>query len=334
MRKSNGKSSHQSRTAAATLTMLLAGTAMLSAPAISQEYPTKPIRLIVPFAPGGGTDRVGRTMAAKMSQPLKQQVIVDNRPGAATVIGSEIVARAAPDGYTLLLCALPHATNPSLLKNLPYDTLRDFAPITLTAKIPSVLLVNAKIPAKSIKELVALSKSTTAGLNYGTPGGGTAAHLATELLKIASGLRATHIPYKGAGPQVTALVSGQIDLAFATISTARTHVGTGRLRALAIATLQKSPSLPEVPTLSESGYPGFEAYAWFGLLAPAGTPPRIIQTLNREANAALNLPDVRASFEADGIDAAPGSSDALDKHIRGEIEKWAKVIRQAGITPE
>ncbi|MCW5603682.1 MAG: tripartite tricarboxylate transporter substrate binding protein [Burkholderiales bacterium] len=333
MGKSNDTSSRPSKAAAA-MAMLLAGAAASSTSAAGQEYPTKPIRLIVPFAPGGGTDRVGRTMAAKMSLPLKQQMVVDNRSGAATVIGSEIVAKATPDGYTLLLCALPHATNPSLLKKLPYDTLRDFAPITLTAKIPSVLLVNAKVPAKSIKELVALSKSTAAGLNYGTPGSGTAPHLATELFKIASGMNAAHIPYKGAGPQVTALVSGQIDLAFATISTARAHVGTGRLRALAIATLQKSPSLPDVPTLSESGYPGFEAYAWFGLLAPAGTPRRIIETLNREANAALNLPDVRASFDADGIDAAPGSIDALDKHIRSEIQKWTKVIRQANITPE
>lgn len=301
---------------------------------MGQEYPTKPIRLIVPFEPGGGTDRVGRTIATKMSQPLKQQIIVDNRPGASTVIGSEIVARANPDGYTLLLCALPHATNPSLLKKLPYDTLRDFSPIALTAKIPSVLLVNAKVPASSIRDLVSLSKSSAGGLNYGTPGIGTAPHLATELFKLASGLNATHIAYKGAGPQVAALLSGQIELAFATISTARAHVGSRKLRALAIASLQKSQSLPDVPTLSESGYPGFEAYAWFGLLAPAGTSARIVQTLNREANVALNLPEVRASFEADGIEAAPGTVEALDAHIRREIEKWAQTIRQARIAAE
>lgn len=310
------------------------GVASFHGAAIGQEYPTKPIRLIVPFEPGGGTDRVGRTIASKMSQPLKQQIIVDNRPGASTVIGSELVAKASPDGYTLLLCALPHATNPSLLKKLPYDTLRDFAPITLTAKIPSVLLVAARVPAGSIRELVTLSTSTASGLNYGTPGIGTAPHLATELFKLASGLNATHIAYKGAGPQVGALLSGQIDLAFATISTARAHVGSGKLRALAIASLQKSQSLPDVPTLSESGYPGFEAYAWFGLLAPAGTPSRVIQTLNQQANVALNLREVRTSFEADGIEAAPGTAEALDAHIRREIDKWAKTIRQARIAAE
>ncbi len=301
-------------------------------PAVGQDYPTKPIRLIVPFAPGGGTDRVGRVIAAKMSAPLKQQVVVDNRPGASTTIGSEIVARANPDGHTLLLCALPHATNPSLLKNLPYNTSRDFAPITLTAKIPSILLVNAKVPAKTIKDLIALSKSTTQGLNYGSPGNGTAAHLGMELFKIASGINAVHIGYKGAGPQVTALVSGQIELAFATISTARAHVGSGKLRALAIASLERSRSLPELPTLSETGYPGFEAYAWFGLLAPAKTPAFVIQRLNREANTALNLPDVRETFDADGIEAAPGTAEGLAKFIKSETEKWAKVIHQAGIT--
>jgi tripartite-type tricarboxylate transporter receptor subunit TctC len=329
-----GKSRRHAQLAASALVAVLAGAATFNGPAIGQDYPTKPIRLIVPFAPGGGTDRVGRTIAAKMSLSFKQQVIVDNRPGASTVIGSEIVAKANADGYTLLLCALPHATNPSLLNKLPYDTLRDFAPITLTATIPSVLLIHTKVPANSIKELVTLSKSTGAGLNYGTPGAGTAPHLATELFKIASGLSATHIPYKGAGPQVAALLSGQIDLAFATISTARAHVGTGRLRALAIASLQKSPSLPDVPTLSDSGYPGFEAYAWFGLLAPAGTSPRIVQALNREANVALNLPDVRAAFEADGIDAAPGTAEALDRHIRREIEKWTKAIHQSKIAAQ
>ena len=270
-------------------------------------------------------------MAAKMSASMSQQVVVDNRPGASTIIGSAIVARATPDGYTLMLCALPHATNPTLQKSLPYDTLRDFAPITLAAKIPSVLLVHPKVPATSIKELVALSKSTPNGLNYGSPGNGTAPHLGMELFKLTSGINASHIPYKGAGPQVTGLISGQIDLAFATISTARTHVGSGRLRALALATLERSRSLPAVPTLSEVGYPGFETYAWFGLLAPAGTPADVITRLNREANAALKSQDIRDAFEADGITAAPGTVEGLAAHIRNEIEKWSKVIRQAGI---
>lgn len=303
-----------------------------SLPASGNEYPVKSLRLVVPFAPGGGADRVGRVLADKLSQQFRQQVIVDNRPGASTIIGSEIVAKASPDGYTLLVCALPHVTNPSLHARLPYDTIRDFAPVILAAKIPPVLVVHAKVPAKSVKELIELSKASPSGLNYSTGGSGTAAHLAMELLKIASGLKATHIAYKGAGPQVTALVSGQVDLAFATLSTARAQIQSGRLRALAVATLNRSPSLPEIPAMSEIGYPGFEAYAWFGLLAPSKTPARVIQTLNWTAATALKLQDVQASFDMDGIEAATGTPEEMGAQIRNEIRKWETVIRKAGIT--
>jgi tripartite-type tricarboxylate transporter receptor subunit TctC len=261
----------QRQVSAATV-LAAAGAFMFSLPASGNEFPNRPLRMVVPFAPGGGADRVGRVLADKMSSQFRQQVIVDNRPGASTIIGSEIVAKATPDGYTLLVCALPHVTNPTLHPKLPYDTIRDFSPVILAAKIPPVLVVHAKVPAKSVKDLIALSKASPSGLNYSTGGSGTAAHLAMELLKIASGLNATHIAYKGAGPQVTALVSAQVDLAFATLSTVRAQIQSGRLRALAVATLHRSPSLPEVPAMSEIGYPGFEAYAWFGLLAPAKTP--------------------------------------------------------------
>jgi tripartite-type tricarboxylate transporter receptor subunit TctC len=303
----------------------------LPAHAGEQTFPARSVRLIVPFTPAGGADTVARFMVAKMSVGLQQQIVIDNRPGASTSIGSDIVAKANPDGYTLLLCALPHATNPALLKKLPYDTLRDFAPITLTARIPSVLLVHAKLPAKTVKELIALAKAKPQGLNYASPGSGTAAHLAMELFKTATGINATAIPYRGAGPQVTALVAGEVDAAFATLSTARSHLGSGRLRSLAVATLKRSYLLPEVPTVAELGYPGFEAYAWFGLLAPAGTPAAIVDRLNNEANAALTHPDVRQAFEADGIEAAPGTPEALARHIRTEMEKWGKLITQAGI---
>lgn len=302
--------------------------------AAAPDFPNRPIRLVVPFAPGGGTDRVGRTMATKMSDTLGQQMIVDNRPGAATTLASELVAKSAPDGYTLLLCALPHATNPSLFKRLPYDSVRDFAPITLTARIPAFLLVHPGVPARTVKELVALSKSKPRGLNYGSPGNGTAAHLGMELLKIASGLNATHIGYKGAGPQVLSVVGGETDITLATISTAKAQVTGGRLRAVAVATSARASQMPDVPTLGESGYPGIEAYAWFGLLAPAGTAPAVIQRLNRDANAALNLPDVREAFEADGIEPAPGTAAGLARYLASETAKWAKVIRQAGITAD
>ncbi|MBX3651955.1 MAG: tripartite tricarboxylate transporter substrate binding protein [Burkholderiales bacterium] len=320
------------RPAHAAAALATVGALVCSLPASGNEFPNRPLRMVVPFAPGGGADRVGRVLADKMSSQFRQQVIVDNRPGASTIIGSEIVAKATPDGYTLLVCALPHVTNPSLQPKLPYDTIRDFAPVILAAKITPVLVVHAKVPAKSVKELIALSKSSPAGLNYSTGGSGTAAHLAMELLKIASGLNATHIAYKGAGPQVTALVGGQVDLAFATLSTARAHIQSSRLRALAVATLNRSASLPDVPAMSEIGYPGFEAYAWFGLLAPAKTPTKVIQILNREATTALKLPDVQASFDLDGIEAATGTPEQMGAQIKAEIKKWGEVIRKAGIS--
>ena len=318
--------------------MALAATGPLCAAlpvhAAEQAYPTRSIRLIVPFTPAGGADTVARSMVAKMAVSLQQQIVIDNRPGASTTIGSDIVAKANPDGYTILLCALPHATNPALLKKLPYDTLHDFAPITLTARIPSVLLVHPKLPARSVKELIALARATPQGLNYASPGSGTAAHLAMELFKSAAHINATAIPYRGAGPQVTALVAGEVDAAFATISTARAHVGSGRLRSLAIATLNRTHLLPDVPTVAELGFPGFEAYAWFGLLAPARTPAAIIDRLNKDANATLTHPDVRQAFEAEGIEAAPGTPEALARHIRAEMKKWGALIRQAGINAD
>ncbi len=314
--------------------IILACTSMIGLPALGQDYPAKPIRLIIPFAPGGGTDLVGRVMTIKMSSPLGQKFVVENRAGASTTIGSDLVAKASPDGYTLLLCALPHATNPSLLKSLPYDTQRDFSPITLTAKIPSVLVVNVSLAAKSVKELSALSAASAKGLSYSSPGSGTAGHLAMELLKQASGINALHVAYKGAGPQVVAVLSGEVDAAFATISTAKTNVAAGKLRALAMATSSRSQQLPQVPTLAEAGYPGLEAYAWFGLLAPAKTPTSIIQRLNREANVALRLPDVKEMFENDGVEAAPSTPEELAQFISNEIRKWATVIKLAGITPD
>lgn len=317
--------------ACAAIPAVMACAVIGSANALGQDYPNRPLRMVVPFAPGGGADRVGRVLADKMSAQLKQQVIVDNRPGASTIIGSDIVAKATPDGYTLLVCALPHVTNPSLHAKLPYDTIRDFAPVILAAKITPVLVVHAKVPAKSLKELIQLSKASPKGLNYSTGGSGTAAHLAMELLKLASGLNATHIAYRGAGPQVTALVGGQVDLAFATLSTARAQIQSGRLRALAVATLNRSASLPEIPAMSEIGYPGFEAYAWFGLLAPAKTPTKVVHILNREAATTLKLRDVQASFDLDGIEAAAGTPEEMGTQIKAEIKKWETVIRKAGI---
>lgn len=302
--------------------------------ALGQEYPNKPVRIIVPFPPGGATDRVARTIAMKLSISLGQQFIIDNRPGANSRIATEIASKANPDGYTLLVCALTHVTNPGLFKSLPYDTVNDFSSISLFARTSSVLLVHPKVPAKTVKELVALSKSKPQGLNYASAGAGTAAHLGMELFKLASKVNATHVSYKGAGPQITALISGQVELAFAVTSTAKPHVESGRLVAIALAAQNRSKSLPSLPTLTEVGYPGIEIYAWSGLLAPAKTPAPVIRHLNRDVNKALHLVDVLNTFDTDGTEATPTTSEAMSTYIKVEIRKWEKVIREAGISVE
>lgn len=314
--------------------MLICLMASIYRPALGQGFPEKPIRMVIPFPPGGATDRVARTVAAKLSTSMGQQVIADNRPGANSRIATEIASNSSPDGYTLLVCALTHVTNPGLFKSLPYDTVKDFSSITLLARTPSVLLVNPKVPAKSVKELIALSKSKPQGLNYASAGAGTAAHLGMELFKLAGKVNATHISYKGAGPQVIALISGQVELAFAVTSTAKPHVENGRLVALAIAAQNRSKSLPSVPTFTEVGYPGIEIYAWSGLLAPAKTPANVIRRLNQDVNKALQLSDVVKTFDADGTEATPGTSEEMSAYIKSEIKKWTEVIREAGISAE
>jgi len=308
--------------------------ASIGGAAFGQDFPNKPIRMIVPFPPGGATDRVARAVAGKLTIAFSQQVIVDNRPGASSMIGTEIASKAAPDGYTLLVCALTHVTNPSLLKALPYDTLRAFAPITLLARSSSLLLVNSKVPARSVSELVALSKSRPAGLNYASAGDGTAAHLGMELFKLASKTQAAHVGYKGAGPQLAALLSGEVDMAFLTTSTAKVHVDSGRLVAISLAADTRSRSFPSVPTLGEAGFPGIDFYAWSGLLAPANTQPRIIRRLNEEVNRALQSADVLKAFDAAGIEATPGTAEEMSAYLASEIAKWEKVIREARISAQ
>lgn len=314
--------------------MLIFCMAAMCKPALGQEFPNRPIRMVLPFPPGGATDRVARTIATKLSASLGQQVIADNRPGANSRIATEIASKANPDGHTLLVCALTHVTNPSLSKSLPYDTVRDFSSIALFARTPLVLTVNPKVPAKSVKELVALSKARPQGFNYASASPGTAAHLGMELFKQATKLDATHISYKGAGPQITSLISGQVELAFLAISTARPHVENGRLVAIALAAQNRSKQLPSVPTLAEAGYPGIEVYAWSGLLAPAKTPATIIRRLNQDVNKALQSQDILKLFDDDGTEVMSGTPEAMSAYITSEIKKWAKVIREAGISAE
>jgi tripartite-type tricarboxylate transporter receptor subunit TctC len=303
-------------------------------PAFAQEYPNRPIRMIIPFPPGGATDRVARTIAAKLSTSLGQQVIADNRAGANSRIATEIASKANADGYTLLICALTHVTNPSLSKSLPYDTVEDFSSVALLARTPMVLTAHPKLGVKSFKELSAVSKAKPQGLNYASASAGTAAHLGMELFKQATQVNATHVSYKGAGPQLTALISGQVEFAFLGVSTAKPHVESGRLVAIATAAQNRSKQLPSVPTLVEIGYPGIEVYAWSGVLAPAKTPATIIRRLNQEINKALQSPEILKLFDTDGTEGTPGTPEAMSTYIESEIRKWAKVVREAGITAE
>lgn len=311
--------------------MMISCLASFCGPALAQGFPSRPIRMIVPFPPGGATDVVARAVAGKLSISLGQQVIADNRPGASSVIGTEIASRADPDGHTLLVCALTHVTNPSLARSLPYDTLRVFTPITLLARSSSLLLVNSKVQARSVGDLVALSRSKPGTMNYASAGDGTAAHLGMELFKLASKIDAAHVRYKGAGPQLAALISGEVDLAFLTTSTAKPHVESGRLVALALAADARAKGFSSVPTLAEVGLPSIDFYAWSGLLAPANTPAPVIRRLNQEVNAALQSPDVLKQFDLAGIESTPGTPGAMSIYLASEITKWAKVIRDARI---
>jgi len=299
--------------------------------ALAQGYPAKPIRIVVGFAAGGPTDLAARLIAQKLTAKWGQQVVVDVRPGAGGNIAAEIVARSAPDGYTLLLPAFAHAVNPTLFRKLPFDTLKDFAPVALFASAANILATHPSVPATSLKELIALAKARPGQLTFGSAGNGTASHLAGELLNMMAGIRITHVPYKGSAPASTDLLGGQISMAFPGVAIALPYTRSGRLRSLAIASLKRSRIMPEVPTMSEAGLPGFEVISWYGLLAPAGTPADIVQRLNAEVTQSLHDADSMerlGSFGAEPVDSTPAQFDAF---IRNEVVKWAKVIHAAGL---
>lgn len=301
----------------------------------AQAYPAKPIRLIVPFPPGGGTDLVARAIAPKLMETGGIQLIVDNRPGGGTVVGAELAAHAAPDGYTIFLGTnTSHAINPNLLPKLPYDALKDFAPITRIALIPYILVVHPSLPARSVKELVALAKARPGQLNFASSGSGTPGHLAGIMLNEAAGINMVHIPYKGAAPATTATISGETQLVFGSLTSTLSSVKNGRLRALAMSSAKRSPVLPEMATVAESGYPGFEAITWYGLFAPAGTPPAIIARLNAEFLKVLNAGDFRAWLMDQGADAAPGAPDEFAAFVKAEIARYAPLVRKSGMRPD
>ncbi|NUO88970.1 MAG: tripartite tricarboxylate transporter substrate binding protein [Cupriavidus sp.] len=306
--------------------MLAAAPAAMAQP----QYPSKPIRLVVPFSAGSATDILARIVGAKMSEGGTYQVIVDNRPGAGGTLGATGVAKAAPDGYTLILVSVGHAINATLYPRLAYDTVKDFAPVSLVATVPNVLVVNAGSKYKSVRDLVTAAKAAPGTLNFDSAGSGSSTHLSGEMFRMQAGIDIVHIPYKGTGEALTDVMAGRGDMMFAPTVSAMPFVRQGKLRALAVTTARRSGSLPDIPTVAESGLPGYAFDSWFGILAPAGTPKEIIDTLNAEIGKALAAPDVRERLAAQGAEPKRSSPQEFASYIQAEIGKLAPVIRQSG----
>ncbi len=297
-------------------------------------YPSRPVRLVVPFAAGGTNDILGRLVAEKFSEKLGQPFVADNRAGANTVVGSEIVARAAPDGHTLLIVSASIAVNPSLVSKLPYNTERDFAPVGLVAGGPYLMVIHPAVPAKSVTEFIAWAKSQQGKVNYASTGTGGPPHLAAELLKITAGIDMQHIPYKGGGAVLPDLIAGRVSMFFGSIATLKQHVDSGRLRAVGMSTVKRAAAMPDVPTFIESGLAGYEVNGWYGLLTVGKTPRAILDKLNATLIQILNDADTRAQFLKNGLDPSPNSAAEFSALLRAEIVKWAKVVKAAGIKAE
>lgn len=322
---------HRSALALLLLPLLAAGSTL----AATQPYPTRSIRLVVPFAAGGGTDIVARTVGQKLGEQLGQQVVVDNRAGAAGIIGTEVVAKSAADGYTLLMGSNgPLAINPSFYAKLPYDPLKDLTPVALVTTMPFVMVVHPSLPVKSVKDLVALAKARPGQLNFASPGNGSTNHLSGELLKVMAGINIVHVPYKGVALSAADLISGQVQLLSGDLSTLMPHVRSGKMKALAVTSAKRSTLVPDLPTVSESGVPGYEVSGWFGVLAPAGTPREIVVRLNAEIVKGLGSSDVRERLAALGGEVAGGTPEQFADHLRGEVAKWGKLITAIGLKAE
>jgi len=327
-RNSGGKDAVSALTAG-----LIALGCLAAGAAAGQSFPVKPLRIVVPFAPGGSNDILARVIGQKLTEAWSQQVIVENRPGGGTVIGTDIVAKSAPDGYTLLMVSPSHSTNPTLVKKLPFDTLRDLALVIFVAHSSNVLLAHPSLPARSVKELLALARSRPDQVTFASGGNGTSTHLSGELLSQRGRVRMLHVPYKGAAPAGMALISGEVTWIFGNAIPSLPHIRSGRLRALAVTGAQRNPVLPDVPTVAET-LPGFEVYAWYGIAAQGATPRDVIARLNRDIGRVLETSEMKSRLAAEGAEVKGGSPDAFNEFFRAEIEKWAKVIKAAGIRIE
>jgi len=306
--------------------------ALLFAPfaAAQDNYPSRPVKLIVPFPPGGATDIVGRLVAQKLQEALGQPVVVENKAGAGSNIGSDMVAKAAPDGYTLLLGTIANATNMSIYKNMPYDTLRDFAPVTQTMSAPSVLVVTPSLPVSNLKELIALAKAQPGKLSFASSGAGGSPHLAGELLKLRAGIDIIHVPYKGAAPALVDVVSGVVSMGFKTALSAIPHMQSGKLKPIAVAANKRLAQIPNVPTMAEAGLADFEVSSWNGILAPAKTPPEIVAKLNRELVRILATQDVKDRFAAQAAEPIGSTPEQFRAYIKSEIDRWGQVVKASG----
>lgn len=297
----------------------------------AQNYPAKPVRLVVPFPPGGGTDIIARTLGDRMAADLGQPVIIDNRPGAGTMIGDDNVAKSAPDGYSLLIATFAHAVNPSLQAKVPFNTEKDFAPVALVGRSPNVLVVNPSKPFKSVADVLAFAKANPGKLTFGSFGNGTSAHLAGELFKNLAKVDMVHVPYKGSAPALTDLLGGQIDMMFTTVASVAQYIKSNRLRPLALTSAQRSAAYPGLPTIAEAGVPGYAAESWYGIYVPAGTPAPIINRLNQSVHAAVRTEAFKSRIEEEGLVVSSGPPEELTQYVKAEEVRWAKVVKEANI---
>ena len=315
------------------LAALCAATAPLPAASQTpaQKYPDKPIRFIVPFPPGGGNDILARLLAPKMSESLGQPVVIDNRPGAGGNIGTDLAAKAAPDGYTIVIASNQVTMNPALYAKLPFDIEKDFAPIALAASVPMVLAVNPSVPANTVRELIALAKADPGKFNYSTPGNGTPQHIAFEVFNHTAGIKIAHVPYKGTGPAIADVIGGQVQATFGTLASLEQHVKAGKLRALAVATPKRSQTMASVPTMVEAGVPGYDVSLWYSILAPAGTPAPIVARLSTEIARALAAPEVRERLITQGFEITYLNAEQMNDLMKRDIARWSKALKDVGI---
>jgi tripartite-type tricarboxylate transporter receptor subunit TctC len=318
---------------ALTLGALVAWLAVASF-AAEQTFPTKPLRIISPYPPGGGNDTLARTIAPKLAENLRQQVLVDNRPGANTIIGSEALVRAAPDGYTMILMPNVHAINPSLYPKLPYDPVKDFAPLSLVGSSPLVLALHPSVPAKDVRGLIALARARAGQLTYGSSGSGSVGHMAGSLFEVLAGVKLQHIPYKGTAMMVTDVIGGQISFTFGSALGVLPHVRSGRMRALAVTGESRSPAVPELPTVAEAGLPGYSIVLWYGLMAPGETPAEMILRLNSEIARVVNDTEIRTRLAGQGVDAAGSTPSAFAALLASDLKKYADLIKRSGAKAE